>query len=129
MLAADARSAISRDSVIPARLGAQCIEGMHIFEEPLASAGRRSRQVVKIDVLVPVVGTQTDHIALVRDQVDECILTIESADSRISLADGLSRFDGKAERRCVCELETDDRMRNPWRTPVIDGEINAGDLR
>src|SRR5206468_7589464 len=118
-----------RDGVIPARLRAQCIERTNIFKEALANAVRRNRQVVKVDVLVPVVGAQTDHIALISDEVDECILAIESADSRISLADGLPRLDGKAERRCVCELETDDRMRNPWRTPVIDGEINAGDLR
>src|SRR5438552_438994 len=129
MLATDARGAVCRDGVIPAGLGAQCIKGMHIFEEPLAGAVRRNRQVVKVDVLVPVVGAQTDHIALISDEVDECILAIESADSRISLADGLSRFDGETQRRCVCELETDDGMRNPWRTPVIDGEIDAGDLR
>src|SRR5207247_6432149 len=120
VLAADVCGAICRDGVIPARLGAQCIEGMHIFEEPLARPGRRSRQVVKIDVLVPVVGAQADHIALISDEVDECKLAIESADSRITLPDGLPRLDRKAERRRVCELETDDGMRDPRRTPVID---------
>src|SRR5438093_10828007 len=129
MLAADARGAVGRDGVIPARLSAQSIEGVYIFEEALSGAVRRNRQVVKVDVLVPVVGAQTDHIALISDEVDECILAIESADSGISLADGLSRFDGEKERRCGCELETGNRMRNPWRTPVIDGEIDAGDLR
>src|SRR5947208_10266797 len=128
MLATDARGAIGRDGVLPTWLCAQCIEGVYIFEEPLARAVQRNRQVVKVDVLVPVVGAQANHIALISDEVDECILAIESADSRISLADGLSRFDGETERRCVCELETDDRMRNPWRTPVIDGKIDAGDL-
>src|SRR5207247_6217304 len=91
--------------------------------------GRRSRQVVKIDVLMPVVGAQADHIALISDEVDECKLPVEATDSRITLPDGLPRLDRKAERRRVCELETDDGMRNPWRTPVIDGQIDTSDLR
>src|SRR5206468_8988038 len=129
MLAADARGAVGRDGVIPARLSAQCIEGVYIFEEALAGAVRRNRQVVKVDVLVPIVRAQADHVALISDEVDECILTIEPADSRISLADGLSRFDGETQWRGVGELETDDGMRNPRRTPIVDREIDAGDLR
>ena len=93
MLAADARGAVGRDGVIPARLSAQSIEGVYIFEEALSGAIRRNRQVVKVDVLVPVVGAQADHVALISDEVDESILAIESADSRISLADGLPRLD------------------------------------
>src|SRR5437773_10406461 len=102
---------------------------MHIFKEALARAGRRNRQVVKVDVLVPVVGTQANHIALIRDEVDECVLTIQAADSRIRLPDGLPRLDGEAERWCVRELETDDGMSDPWRTPVVDRQIDARDLR
>src|SRR5437868_7303093 len=129
MLAADARSAISRDSVIPARLPAQCIEGAHMLQEALAHSIWRSRQMVKIDLLVPVVGAQADHVALIRDEVDECKLPVEATDSRITLPDGLPRLDREAERRGVCELETDDGMCNPRRTPVVDREIDAGDLR
>src|SRR5438046_6098575 len=105
VLAAYARGAICLDGVIPARLGAQCIKGMHIFEEPLARPVGRSRQVVKVDVLVPVVGAQTDHIALISDEVDECKLPVEATDSRITLPDGLPRLDRKAERLRVCKLE------------------------
>src|SRR5882724_8518442 len=129
MLATDACGAVSRDGVIPPRLRSQCIEGTHIFEEPLASSVRRSREVVKVDVLVPIVGTQADHVALISDEVDECILTVEAADSGISLADSLSRLDGEAERRRVCELKTNDGVRNPRRSPVIDCQVDAGDLR
>src|SRR5436189_101331 len=49
--------------------------------------------------------------------------------SRITLTDGLACLDRKAERRGICELETDDGMRNPWRTPVIYGQIDVGHLR
>ena len=85
--------------------------------------------MVKVDVLVPVVCAQADHVAFVRDQVDEPKLSVQAADSRITLTDGLACLDRKAERRGICELETDDGMRNPWRTPVIDGQIDAGYLR
>ena len=57
------------------------------------------------------------------------ILPIESANGRITLAKLFAYLDGEAERRRVSELETGDWMRNPWRTPVIDGEVDAGDLR
>src|SRR5437016_6327742 len=129
MLAADVRGAVGRDGVIPARLSAQCIEGVYIFEEALAGAVRHNRQVVKVDVLVPKVGAQADHVALISDEVDELELPVEAADSGISLADSLPRLDGEAERRRVCELETDDGMRDPRRTPVVDGEVDTGDLR
>src|SRR5207248_11542913 len=41
----------------------------------------------------------------------------------------LARLDGEAERWGVSELETGDGMRDPGRAPVIDREIDAGDLR
>ena len=41
----------------------------------------------------------------------------------------LARLDGKAERWRVSELEANDRMGDPRRAPVVDGEINTGDLR
>src|SRR5262249_16254978 len=116
------------DGVIPARVSAQCVEGMRIFQETLPRALWRSRGVVKIDILVSVVCAQADHVALVSDDVDECVLPIEAADSRITLANGLPGLDGKAERRGVSELETYDWMRNPRRTPVINGQVDTSDF-
>src|SRR5262249_11813688 len=113
VLRADARGAVSGDGIIPAWLRAQCVKRTHIFEETLARPVRRSRGVVKVDVLVAVVCPQADHVALVSDKVDECVLPIEAADRRISLANGLSGLDGKAERWRVSELETHDWMCNP----------------
>src|SRR5213083_1371268 len=120
MLATDARGAVGRDGVIPARLSAQCIEGVYIFEETLAGAVRRNRQVVKVNVLVPIVRAQADHVALISDEVDEFELPVEPADSRVGLAKLLPRLDGEAERGCVSELEAGDRMRDPGGAPVID---------
>src|SRR5207237_670790 len=93
MLAADTRSAIGRDGIIPTRFVPQRIEGTHIFEEPLTHSIWRSRQAVKIYVLIAIIRAQANHITLVRDQVDECILPVKAADSGITLADGLARLD------------------------------------
>src|SRR4029077_1207865 len=56
-------------------------------------------------------------------------LPVEPADGRVCLAKLLARFYGEAERRHVSELEAGDGMRDPWRAPVIDGEVDASDLR
>src|SRR5206468_10903976 len=50
------------------------------------------------------------------------------ADSRVGLAKLLACLNGEAERRRVSELEADDGMRDPGRAPVIDREVDAGDL-
>src|SRR4029453_6812663 len=102
---------------------------MHIFEETLPRAVWWSGGVVKIDVFVAVVRAQTDHIPLVSDKIDKCVLPIESADRRITLANGLSDLVEKAERRRVCKLEADEGMCDPWGTPVINGQVDTSDLR
>src|SRR5205814_440941 len=59
----------------------------------------------------------------------ECELPVEAADSGVSLAGLFSRFDREANRRCVGELETYNGMGHPRRPPIIDREVDAGDMR
>ena len=56
-------------------------------------------------------------------------LPVEPADGRVGLAKLLAYLYGEAERRCVSELKAGDGMRDPGRAPVIDGEVDASDLR
>src|SRR5213079_600270 len=72
---------------------------------------------------------QSDHVALIGHDVDEFELPVEPADSRVGLSKLLARLNGEAERRRVSELKADDGMRDPGRAPVIDREVDAGDLR
>src|SRR5947208_10613910 len=102
---------------------------MDVFEETFTRARRRNRRVVKIDILIAVVCAHANHVALIGHDVDEFELPVEPADSRVGLAKLLARLDGKAEWRRVSELEADDGMRDPGRAPVIDREVDAGDLR
>src|SRR5437762_8895914 len=102
---------------------------MDVFEETFTRARRRNRRVVKIDILLAVVCAHADHVALIGHDVDEFELPVKPTDSRVGLAKLLARLDGEAERRRVSELETYDRMRDPGRAPVIDREVDAGDLR
>src|SRR5438477_3050906 len=128
MLGAYARSAVGGDGVIPARFLPQSVERMDVFKETFACVRWRNGRTVKIDILLAVVCAQADHIALIGHDVDKFELPVEPADSRVGLAKLLARLDGKAERRRVSELEADDGMRDPGRTPVIDREVDAGDL-
>src|SRR5437762_3030311 len=129
MLGADARSAVGGDGVIPARLVPESVERMDVFKETFARVRWRDRRAVKIDVLLAIVRAHADHVALIGHDINEFKLPVEPADSGINLADSLPCLNRKAKRRGVCKLETDDGMRNPWRTPVIDGEIDTSDLR
>src|SRR5213079_2923754 len=72
---------------------------------------------------------QSDHVALIGHDVDEFELPVEPADSRVGLTKLPAYFDGEAERRRVSELKAGDGMRDPGRAPVIDREVDAGDLR
>src|SRR5436309_9698175 len=101
---------------------------MNIFKETFARMRWRNGRAVKIDVLLAVVCAQADHVALIGHDVDELELPVEPADSRVGLAKFLARLNGEAQRRRVSELKTDDGMCNPRRTPVIDREVDSGDL-
>src|SRR2546430_1473927 len=129
MLRADARSAVGGDGFIPARFVRQSVERMDVFKETFARMRWRNGRTVKIDILPAVVRAQADHVALIGHDVDEYELPVKPADSRVGLAKLLARLDGEAERRRVSELEADDGMRDPGRPPVIDREVDAGDLR
>src|SRR5437016_796116 len=129
MLRADARSAVGGDGVIPARFVPQSVERMDVFKETFARVRWRNSRAVKVDILLAVVCAHADHVALIGHDVDEFELPVEPADSRVGLAKLLARLDGEAERRRVSELEAGDGMRDPGRSPVIDREVDAGDLR
>src|SRR5437667_3606668 len=129
MLGADARSAVGGDGVIPARFVLEGVERMDVFKETFARVRWRNGRAVKIDILLAVVCADADHVALIGHDVDEFELPIEPADSRVGLAKLLARLDGEAERRRVSELKADDGMRDPRRAPVVDREVDAGDLR
>src|SRR5437764_12347704 len=129
MLCADARGAVGGDCVIPTRGGPEGVEGMDVFKKSLARLRWRNSRTIKIDILFAIVCAQADHVALIGYDVNEFELPVETPDGRIGLAKLLAYLYGKAQRRCVSELEADDGMRDPGRTPVVDREIDAGDLR
>src|SRR6266702_8197214 len=129
MLRADARSAVSGDCVLPARFVPQRVERMDVFKKTFARVFWRNSRAVKVDILRTVVRAQTDHVALISRYVDEFELPVEPADSRVGLTKLPAYFDGEAERRRVSELKAGDGMRDPGRAPVINCEVDAGDLR
>ena len=130
VLCANARGAVCGNSVIPARFVSQGVERLDVSEETTARLRRGNGGAVKIDVLAfPIIRPHADYIALVGHDIDEFELPVEPTDSRVALAKLLACFDREAERRRVSELEADDGMRDPGRAPVVNREIDAGDLR
>src|SRR5947208_8352211 len=101
---------------------------MDVFKETFARVRWRNGRPVKVDILLAVVRAQADHVALIGHDVDEFELPVKPADSRVGLAKLLACLNGEAERRSGSELETYDGMRDPGRAPVIDREVDAGDL-
>src|SRR5260370_37948562 len=87
MLRADARSAVGGDGVIPARFVPQSVERMDVFKETFARVRWRNGRAVKIDILLAVVRSHADHVALVGHDVNEFKLPVEPADSRVGLAE------------------------------------------
>src|SRR5436190_552714 len=102
---------------------------MDVFKETFARVRWRNGRPVKVDILLPVVCAQADHVALIGHDVDELELAVEPADGRVCLAKFLAYLDGEAERWRVSELEAGNGMRDPGRAPVIDREVDACDLR
>src|SRR5436305_6856193 len=129
MLRADAGRAVGGNGVIPAGFVSQSIERLNVLQKAFARLRWRNRRAVKIDVFVAVICAQADDVALISDNVDKFELTVEPSNGRVGLPKLLAYLDGKAERRCVSELKADDRMRDPGRAPVIDGEVDTSDLR
>ena len=98
--------------------------------EALAGLRRCGGGAVKIDVFpAAVVGPHADDVALVGDDVNQLELPVEAADGGVALAGLLPRLDGKTDRRRVGKLEANNGMRDPRRAPVVDGKVNAGDMR
>src|SRR4029077_11173794 len=102
---------------------------MDVLQKTFARLCRRNRRAIKINILIAVVCAHADHVALIGHNVDKFELPVETADSRVGLAKLPAYLDGEAERRCVSELKAGDGMRDPWRAPVIDCEVDTSDLR
>src|SRR4029077_12431709 len=129
MLCADARRTVGGDGVIPTRCGPQGVKRMDVFKKSFARLRWRNSRAVKIDILLAIVCAQTDHVTLIGYDVDKFELPVEPADSRVSLTKLLANLDREAERRRVSKLKAHDRMRDPRRAPIINREVDAGDLR
>jgi hypothetical protein len=75
-----------------------------------------------------IISAETDEIALTGKHVNDGELPKKGANGRIALADLVSRFDRGRYIVIVAELETDDRMCNPGRTPIVHEEVNTPGL-
>ena len=91
MLCVDARCAVGRRGVVPARVRVEFIQRGDVVHEPLARFLRRRRGAVEIDVFAAAkVCPYADHVALIGGDVIQLELPEEAADRGIAIADFLS---------------------------------------
>src|SRR4051794_24410365 len=76
-----------------------------------------------------IIGPHPNHVALIGNDINQGVLPVKTTYRGICFADGLSRFDGKAEWERIRKLKADNGMRDPWRTPIINRHVHACDLR
>src|SRR5690242_5470782 len=104
----------------------QLIHAAQIVDKDRPGGLGRCGRPIDIDFLpLAVVRPQPDEIALVADDVDELILPKETPQGRIVLPHFLAGLDRDSQMILVAELETDDRMGDPWRSSIGDEQIGT----
>src|SRR5262249_11473664 len=102
MIGIDARidqddiGAVGRQRVVELRVLPELIDGPHVLQEYPATVFDGRADPEQIDILgwvLPVVRPEANHVSLVADDIDQLILSEESAERRISFPALLAGFD------------------------------------
>ena len=82
----------------------ELIHRADVFEKAFPDILLRERGAVEIDILTrAVIGTHTDEITFIADDVNQLILAIESPQGGIGLPLLLACLDGDGDGRCILE--------------------------
>src|ERR1019366_5302107 len=99
-------------------------------EEYLSRPFRRHGGAIQEHLLIlAVVGTQSNDVALVGRDEDQVILPKESENRRVRLAGFISCLDRECDMVVVTELETDNRMADILRPPSCEEKVRVPKLR
>src|SRR6476659_7658393 len=103
----------------------QLIESIEVSQEKSASVLDRDGGAIKKNVFAfPVIRPQPNQVPFIGRDVSQLVLPVKAGDHRVALPYGFAGLDGKGNGDGVSEVETDNRMRDPWRSPISDGEVN-----
>src|ERR1035437_1391073 len=108
----------------------QLVQVIGIDEEYLSRPFRRHGGAIQEHLLIlAVVGTQSNDVALVGRDEDQGILPKESKDRRVRLAGFVACLDRECNMVVVPELEADNRVADILRAPGGEKKVRVTELR
>jgi hypothetical protein len=124
----DIGGAVVDQGVVEVGLGLESVHLAHVFEKQSAAALDRALAAVDIDVfrrVLTVIGTQTDHVALVGHHVIQLVLAEEALDRGIGLALFLAGFDRNGEVVAAGKGEADQGVGDGRTHPIDRHQVYA----
>src|SRR5271170_1240600 len=76
-----------------------------------------------------IVCAQPDQVAFIAGNVDQFVLAKKSEDRGVSLTNNLASLNRNGNVSVIAKIEADDGMRNPWRAPIRERDVDAPQLR
>src|SRR5690242_551713 len=120
--------AVACQCVVPFRSSPATANPCQVLHKQIARVGGFCQSAVEAYALSRAVRRpEADYVTFLGDYIHYVELTEKRSQSRIALTRSLSSLDRYREILPIGELETDDRMRNPWRAPMSQEEIHARD--
>src|SRR4051794_8782878 len=101
-----------------------------IFQQTRARSTRTCLETVEINFLSgTVVRSQPHYVTLVGDDINDFVLSKESAHGGIALPDFLASLDRERDVLIVTKIETDHRVGDPRRAPIHEVCVHPSKLR
>ena len=121
---ADVGGTIAGNSVVELRSGVESFNGLQVIEKYSSCRVRLNAGPIKVELFLPVVSSDSDHITLVGDDISQIVLFEKTADGRVALTLSHSCLNRDCHVLVVAELKPDDRMTNQGRSPKVNEEID-----
>src|SRR4029077_10986154 len=96
------------------------------FARPLETGG--SPETANFFALA-VIASQAQHVALIGEDINQFVIAEKSAYRRILLADFLAASDRNCDVIVIAEAKAQDRVQDPWRSPIGNEHVDATQLR
>jgi hypothetical protein len=124
-VAADRRCAVLGQSVVPLRMVGEPIDFIEIVNQQTSRLRRWNADAIQIDLLIAIVGSQSDQVAFIGDHVVELVLVEEATQRRIGLTFLFARLDRDGKVLAVIEVPARDGMRDLGRSPIRQEQVHA----
>ncbi|MNC32231.1 hypothetical protein D3C75_805760 [compost metagenome] len=105
----------------------QRVDAVHVLEEQAPAVLEVALHPVQVDVLlrvVPVVGAQADHVALVGHHVVQLVLAEEALEGGVAFALFLARLDGHRQVITATKVEAEEDVGDGGAHPVNGDQVH-----